>query len=725
MNFFLRAFPVFAFALLIAFALYLAGSGDEIGPRFAPWAPWLVAAAGLALGALLGILCKRALGLYREWRQAAPGAGLRIRLFGLLLVLALPPWILLYGFSLRFLNSAIDSWFRVEVEQALEAARTLAQDALENDQTLAKDRAKDIAADVAGALDVDAALREALDRTRALAVTVVDARGDVIANASADTRFLFPQRPSRAELDAAELTPTSVLEGEGSSDLSMRVLVSMSGTRYLLAQFAPNRDWVTKSDIIERQLSEYSRFKFLRGALKTTLTLVLSFVLLLGALAALYLAFAISRRLVAPLTELVAANRKVAAGDYSVRVEERGATELALLARSFNQMTSELDALNAQARQSSDKAQLERRFLESVLERIRSGVLVVEGDILKTANMAASELFELPISQLSGRSLSTIALEYPRLQPLINALKQQSLTEAREWRTEIALESPLGKQMLLLRGAKLPDGSGQVVIADDESDVARTQRESAWGEVARRLAHEIKNPLTPIQLAAERLRRKYLASLPESERDVLDRATDTIVSQVEALKTMVNAFSDYARPPQLAMHPVAIEPLAREVADLYASDPQGLQFHFEFERRPGGKALPKVKADSGRLRQLLHNLIKNAQEAGLETRVEASSSEPRPRENPQIDVSGSLSADGDRNWYELCIRDYGPGIPDALRERLFEPYTTSKSKGTGLGLAIVKKIVEEHGGQIRAENCRADGKLSGTIMRVRLPVNVL
>ena len=725
MNFILRVLPVLAFALLIFFALYLAGSGDEIGPRFVPWAPWLVAAAGLALGTLLGLLCKRALGLYREWRQAAPGAGLRMRLFGLLLVLALPPWILLYGFSLRFLNSAIDSWFRVEVEQALEAARSIARDALENDQTLAKDRAQDIAQDVAYALDVDAALREALDRTRALALTVVDARGDVIANASADTRFLFPLRPSRDELDAAELMPTSVLEGEGSSALSMRVLVSMSGTRYLLAQFAPNRDWVAKSDIIERQLSEYSRFKFLRGALKTTLTLVLSFVLLLGALAAFYLAFAISRRLVAPLTELVAANRKVAAGDYSVRVEERGATELALLARSFNQMTSELSALNTQARQSSDQAQLERRFLESVLERIRSGVLVVEGDILKTANVAASELFELPISKLSGRKLSELEREFPRLQPLINALRQQSLTEAREWRTEIALESALGKQMLLLRGARLPDGSGQVVIADDESDVARTQRESAWGEVARRLAHEIKNPLTPIQLAAERLRRKYLAILPESERDVLDRATDTIVAQVEALKTMVNAFSDYARPPQLAMQSVAIEPLAREVADLYVSDPQGLQFQFDFARAPNGKTLPKVKADSGRLRQLLHNLIKNAQEAGLEPRQGASSSEPRPREATQIDISGSLSVDGDRNWYELCIRDYGPGIPDALRERLFEPYTTSKSKGTGLGLAIVKKIVEEHGGQIRAENYRAEGLITGTTIRVRFPVNVL
>jgi nitrogen fixation/metabolism regulation signal transduction histidine kinase len=711
----LRLIPLLAFALLIVFAVYLAGSGDEIGPRFTPWAPWLVASAGLALGVLLGVLCKRSLALYRDWRQAAPGAGLRLRLLGLLLILALPPWILLYGFSLRFINSAIDSWFKVEVEQALEAARTLAQDVLENDLALARERARALTETLDAALDIDSALREALDQSSVLALAVFDARGDVLSNASADTRFLFPSRLTRSALDAASLAPQSTLSADSSGSMSVQVLHVMSNSRFLQAHFALNRDWVARSDVIKQQLNEYSRFKFLRAALKTTLVLVLSFVLLLGALAALYLAFAISRRLVAPLTELVAANRQVAAGDYSVRVPERGATELALLARSFNQMTSELSGLNAQAKQGAEQSLLERRFLESVLERIRSGVLVLERDAIKTANAAACELLELPAAELSARALGEIEQAHPRLAPLIQTLRAQDQNEAREWRAEIALESTLGKQMVLLRGARLPDGSGQVVIADDESDVARTQRESAWGEVARRLAHEIKNPLTPIQLAAERLRRKYLASLPESERDVLDRATDTIVAQVEALKTMVNAFSDYARPPQIAMQSVAIEPLVREVADLYASDPQGLQIQFHFERRSGELASPKIKADSVRLRQLLHNLIKNAQEAGLES--------SKQHQIARIDIGGATLSDGARSWYELSISDNGPGIPDTLRDRLFEPYTTSKSKGTGLGLAIVKKIVEEHGGNIRAENRRGDAGQSGTTMRVRFPMS--
>jgi nitrogen fixation/metabolism regulation signal transduction histidine kinase len=294
---------------------------------------------------------------------------------------------------------------------------------------------------------------------------------------------------------------------------------------------------------------------------------------------------------------------------------------------------------------------------------------------------------------------------------LTEMLLMHARTEAREWRAEIALDANLGKQLILLRGARLPDATGagkssvgQVVICDDEGDVARTQRDSAWSEVARRLAHEIKNPLTPIQLAAERLRRKYLTTLPEADRDVLDRATHTIVAQVESLKTMVNAFSDYSRPPQLQMLPVDVPGLAYEVAELYASESQKVSFEFDFEPV---RAAPKLRADSGRLRQLLHNLIKNAQEAADGKPV-------------LIQIGAQLRAERVGSWYELSVADNGPGLPTSLRERLFEPYTTSKTKGTGLGLAIVKKIAEEHGGSVRAD-AKQDG---GAVFRVRFPLNV-
>ena len=716
MNFLLRALPAVAFLVLFAFALYLAGSGDEIGPAFVPWANMLVVAAGLSFGVVLGLLGKRSLGLYRDWRNAAPGAGLRLRLLGLLLILTIPPWILLYGFSLKFLNSTVDSWFRVEVEQALFAARDVVRESLQAEQNFAIERTRSLS-DSLMVLDLDAELNEALEGSGALQLSVFDERGESIASASADTRFLLPISPTNLDRERALEAPFCDVEGQGNSALTLRVLRPLAGARWLEARFAPTRNWAERANQIEVQLNDYKQLKYLRGALKTTLVIVLSVVLLLGALVALYLALAISKRLVAPLTNLVAANRRVAAGDYTARVAEGGATELALLARSFNQMTGDLERANVQAHHSGIQAMADRSFLETVLERIRSGVLILDGEKLKGANAAASELLEVPLTQMLGQSLELLGQTHTRLRPLTEMLLMHARTEAREWRAEIALDAALGKQLILLRGARLPDApglssnglsgtgsGGQVVICDDEGDVARTQRDSAWSEVARRLAHEIKNPLTPIQLAAERLRRKYLTTLPEADRDVLDRATHTIVAQVESLKTMVNAFSDYSRPPQLQMLPVDVPGLAYEVAELYASESQKVSFEFDFE---AVRSASKLRADSGRLRQLLHNLIKNAQEAADGKPV-------------TIQISAQLRTEGNSRWYELSVADNGPGLPSALRERLFEPYTTSKTKGTGLGLAIVKKIAEEHGGSVRAD-AKQEG---GAVFRVRFPLNV-
>ncbi len=240
----------------------------------------------------------------------------------------------------------------------------------------------------------------------------------------------------------------------------------------------------------------------------------------------------------------------------------------------------------------------------------------------------------------------------------------------------------------MLRGAALPGEGGFVAVFDDLTVLNSAQRDAAWGEVARRLAHEVKNPLTPIQLAAERLRRRFVGRLPADDSELLDRATNTIVSQVEALKTMVNAFGDYARPPQLTTRPVALHALIAEVLDLYGNDE------------------PMVKVDAVRLRQALHNLLKNALEAIGNQR------------KPQIVVSTRIVKDGDATWVDIAVADNGPGLPEGFGERWFEPYTSSKSRGTGLGLAVVKKIAEEHGGSVRA-SARSGG---GAEFTLRLPL---
>lgn len=256
--------------------------------------------------------------------------------------------------------------------------------------------------------------------------------------------------------------------------------------------------------------------------------------------------------------------------------------------------------------------------------------------------------------------------------------------------------------MLMLRGAALPEHAGYVAVFDDLTVLNRAQRDAAWGEVARRLAHEVKNPLTPIQLAAERLRRRFLGRLSPEEGELIDRATHTIVTQVEALKTMVNAFADYARPPQLATRPIALHALLGEVLDLYEND-QRISLTRQF-----AAGEPRVRVDAVRLRQALHNLLKNALEAIGETR------------KPQIQVATRIVHDDEQDWIELSVADNGPGLPLEFGERWFEPYTSSKSRGTGLGLAVVKKIVEEHGGSVRAEN-RATG---GAEFTLRLPLDM-
>ncbi|HVH35796.1 MAG TPA: ATP-binding protein, partial [Tahibacter sp.] len=327
--------------------------------------------------------------------------------------------------------------------------------------------------------------------------------------------------------------------------------------------------------------------------------------------------------------------------------------------------------------------------------------------VLRTANRSADTILGVALSRQLGQPLALVRQTQPGLAPLIDPLLRHLRENAREWREEIVIDGSAEgeRRVLLLHGTELvgggPEHAGYVAVFDDLTLLNRAQRDAAWAEVARRLAHEVKNPLTPIQLAAERLRRRFIGRLAADDTELLDRATRTIVNQVEALKALVNAFGDYARPPQLSPRPLALHALIGEVLDLYEND-QRLQI----SRRFAEEEL-LVRADTGRLRQLLHNLLKNALEAiGDQTK-------------PRIEVATARVEDGGRHWVELVIADNGPGLPEGFGERWYEPYTSSKSRGTGLGLAVVKKIVEEHGGSIRADN-RPDG---GASFRLRLPLD--
>ena len=320
---------------------------------------------------------------------------------------------------------------------------------------------------------------------------------------------------------------------------------------------------------------------------------------------------------------------------------------------------------------------------------------------LRTANPAATQILGLALTEFLEQPLSVAVEREPGLEPLAE-LVDRHFGDSRDWREELLLERTGQQQVLMCRGAQLPTaGEGVVLVFDDMTDLVRAQREAAWGEVARRLAHEVKNPLTPIQLSAERLRHKYLKQMPEADAEVLDRATRTIVAQVEALKTMVNAFSEYSRAPALQLEALRVSDLVNEVLELYRSGEKKLQVETRWMASE-----PLVFVDPGRIRQLLHNLVKNAQEA----------SESRDLE---LEFATEVIWSDGHAWLSLSMRDNGPGLPFEIIDKLFEPYATTKSGGTGIGLAIVKQIAEEHGGQIQARN----DETGGAVFELHLPVD--
>ncbi|HEY5719632.1 MAG TPA: ATP-binding protein, partial [Gammaproteobacteria bacterium] len=459
---------------------------------------------------------------------------------------------------------------------------------------------------------------------------------------------------------------------------------------------------------VEQAFSQYRELAYLRTPLKYSFTLTLSLVLAFTLLAAVWLGFLSARRLTAPVRDLVMGTRAVAAGDYSQRLPQPGNDDIGMLVRSFNEMTRRL-ALSREAMQrSQQEVEEQKAYLEVVLGNLSTGVLTFDRHlVLITANRAAEQILGVALPVNSGQTLAGLAARHEHLQPLREAWTHHLLQGSGSgWQAEVTLFGARGRQVLICRGSALaatdPEHAGQVVVFDDITALIQAQRDAAWGEVARRLAHEIKNPLTPIQLSAERLRHKCSQSMNPADRALLERHTETIVQQVEMMKGMVNAFSEYARPPRLQREPLALNALLEELLELYRSG----------EERPVQLSalldpeLPLIDADPGRLRQLLHNLLKNAHEALADT------------PDPQIAVSTRRLHEDGRSCVELEVRDNGPGLPSELRDRLFEPYITTKPKGTGLGLAIVKKIVEEHGGMIAINDVPA----GGFAVAVRLPV---
>jgi len=674
----------------------------------------LVNVAGVVI--LLALLVGNLARLFRDYRQDVPGSKLKARMVGMFVGLAVVPLLIVFYFSMQFINQGIDSWFNVQVEEGLDDALALSRAALElqkRDQLRATVRIAERLSDKQGReliRELDVLRRD----SGASEITLFGRNSQIIATSSDQAAYTVPQAPrDEVLLQVRQNRPYVSLDPVARGRYEIRTAVPLLDPRraqvigLIRARFEVSERIGRMVNNVDTSYSEYKRMVYLREPLKRTFSLTLTLVLIISLLGSIYGAFILSRRLVAPIQDLVAGTRAVAKGDFDTRLPTPSRDEIGFLINSFNDMTQRLSTARRQARLSQAQVEAERANLEVILARLSTGVVSLESDLkIRTANQAAGAILNVDLESRVGEFLPEVAKDAPLLDQLVDVAQVHLGKGETEWREQIVLRGEVGRRVLTCACTTLPGdedhAAGFVIVFDDITALLQAQRDAAWGEVARRLAHEIKNPLTPIQLSAERLRRKYLDTMSEEDGQVLDRATHTIVQQVEAMKEMVNAFSDYARAPDMDINRFSIDKLIHEVVDLYRAQESGVEIFLTLDA-----SLPEVYADIGRIRQILHNLIRNSIEA-LEN-----------SDHGRIDVKATTAEYQDINMVEIVVEDNGPGFQTGSVSQVFDPYVTTKPKGTGLGLAIVKKLVEEHAGTIDAEN-RAEG---GALIRIRLPIS--
>ena len=651
--------------------------------------------------------------LLGDYRKHVPGAKLKARMVGMFVGLAVVPLLVVFYFSVQFIKKGIDNWFSVEVEQGLDAALSLSRAALE---TQMRD-------DLGTTLRIASRLRDVPPRqvifelsmlrreSGASEITIFGRNSSIIATSSDRGAGTLPKELKDEVVLQIRQNLPFVNFDEIDHEIRTAVPFASQSSRdiagVIQAYFPIPERIGNMADNVTESYNDYKRSVYLRDSLKQAFSLTLTVVLLLSLLGSIYGALILSRRLVAPIQDLVAGTRAVAKGDFDTRLPTPSRDEIGFLVSSFNDMTQRLSTASRQAALGQELVEAERANLEVILARLSTGVVSLGHDLrIRTANQAAGAILNVDLENRVGEMLPDVSVGEPLLAQFLAVAQVHLDLGETEWREQIVLRGEVGRRVLTCACTALPGDddhdAGFVVVFDDITALLQAQRDAAWGEVARRLAHEIKNPLTPIQLSAERLRRKYLHTMPREQAQVLDRATHTIVQQVEAMKEMVNAFSDYARAPDMDMHRFDIDKLVHEVVDLYRTQESGLTIKLKT-----GTDLPLVEADVGRIRQILHNLITNAAEA-LEN-----------IDGGVIEVTVDATEVQEVQVIEIVVADNGPGFHMGSMSQVFDPYVTTKPKGTGLGLAIVKKLVEEHVGTIEAEN-REEG---GAIIRVKLPIN--
>ena len=713
--------PVIGMFLLLAGSLAIMAEATQSSGHFHRWQWWVASFNGvlaLALLALIGLSLSR---LIRRLRHREAGSRLSLRMTGMFASFTLIPTAMVFLFSVWLISSGIDSWFDVGVDDTLNKALELSRTSVDMQMRERRSQVERLLQDPIDVSDPEAMvvrMHGLMVQTGALEATLLDSSNKIIAS-QGEVPDILPDLPGEAQLQLLQESEESgfymAQEEHPEHGTIVRILMQVPALRrelpftdqelpLTLNQELPltlDREMpLTTQELsltlqilypvseymlgltgsVEKASVTYQSLLEQRTPLKYNLTFVMALAVLLGLLFAMWAALFSAQRILSPISELARGIEAVAVGEYSQRLPAGRRDELGQLVHSYNDMIERL----ANARYVAETRRLtieqQHTYLHTVLEHLSSGVISVDdrSEVI-TANRAAGSILDLDIERYLRQPLSTLREEHPQLEPLWNLMDHQQYSVA-DLRRQLQINNEL--KALHCHGAQLPNGAGYVVVFEDITDLQQAQRQAAWGEVARRLAHEIKNPLTPIRLSAERMQHRIQPSLAEDDSEILRRATQTIVRQVDSMKSMIDEFSEYSADrftPEL----LDLNTLSMEVIDLYQEDQPKIAIRTELSEAPSW-----IQGDPDRIRQLLHNLIKNALEAQEE----------------QAKGTIILSTGMQENTVTLKVQDTGPGFAPEIIARAFEPYVTTKPTGNGLGLAVVYRITEDHQGRIRVYN---------------------
>ncbi len=668
----------------------------------------------ISLSILIILNLKR---LIRQLKNRVIGSRMTIRIVILFSLLSVTPVLIVYYFSLDFLHRGIDSWFDLRIEQALDDSLELSRLALDVRMRELLNTTEKIAEELSDTNDVElpSHIDQIRDRINADELTLLTRKGAIVVSSSEDMKSLVPNTPEETILlqliQNNSYIGIDLIENKG---LVIRAVVNVpmigigSTEKIIQALFPMSERMNQLSANVQTSFIKYKELSYLREQLKFSFIIILTLVLLFSVFSAVWAAFYSARTLAAPIKDLAQGTRAIAKGNYNTKLPVPSNDELGFLVASFNDMTDKISQARDTAKNSQKESESQQIYLETILSRLSSGVIVFNKDgKIEKSNISAAQILQIEVAILNQKNIDDLINNFSKLKSFFECISNNINEKTNDWREQIILSKKTGNQILLINGTILTSSDNSkikhIVVFDEITALIQGQRDAAWSEVARRLAHEIKNPLTPIKLAAERLRSKYLSSLDANNVEMLDRMTNTIIQQVETMKDMVNDFSDYARPAEFKEEEIEIINLLQEGVDLFSNMNYGNKIEMDIKTN-----LPKIHGDEKKLRRVLNNILANA--------VDANSI----GDHNLLKISAKTVNIEDNEIIEIRVIDSGPGIDPLVENNLLEPYITTKEKGTGLGLAIVKKIIDEHSGTFWLENNKEE---DGACAVIRLPVN--